>query len=92
MDIADIYYTPNVTEAIDLMKSRSATHVYISDRLINRGWLPITSHSRWKSYSIGSGMKKINVRKFEYSDCFEKIEIPNDVGTRDRVSLFELVC
>ncbi|MFH1788979.1 MAG: hypothetical protein ABH834_06335 [Candidatus Altiarchaeota archaeon] len=85
-DILVIYYTDSVDEAITLMRKRNATHVYISDRIINRGWLPITSHSRWPRYNIGAGMKQTNEKKFAESQCFEKIY------DKDKIRIYELVC
>lgn len=85
-DILDIYYTDDIDEAIGLMVKRNATHVYISDRIIRRGWLPITSRSRWPSYSIGSGMRELKEQKFVESDCFNKIY------DKDNIRLYELVC
>jgi hypothetical protein len=85
-DILTIYYSGDLNETVKLMKKRDATHVYITERIIRRGWLPITSHSRWPKYSIGSGMRDTNEKKFMESGCFRK------VYNEDGIRMYELVC
>jgi len=85
-DILVVYYTDEVDEAVKLMKKRNATHVYISERILERGWLPITSHARFPKYSIGSGMKDTNEEKFINSGCFKR------VYNKDEIRIYELIC
>jgi len=86
-DIANIYFTENATEAASLMKKRGATHVYVCTRMIKRGWLAITSHSRWPKYSIGSGMGVyLDEEKFRTGPCFKTVYDTPDVR------VYELVC
>ena len=84
-DILNIYYTNDTDEAVRLMHKRSATHVYVSDRILARGWLPITAHSRWPRYSIGFGMRDINEKKFIESSCFKRIY------NQDKIRIYELL-
>ena len=85
-DILVVYYTDDIDEAIKLMRKRNATHVYVSDRIIRRGWLPITSHSRWPKYNIGAGMRETNEDKFIKSPCFKRIY------NKDKIRIYELTC
>ena len=85
-DILSVYYTSDASEAVKLMKKWNATHVYVSERILKRGWLPITSHSRWPKYRIGSGMGGTDENKFLSSPCFKRIY------NEDGIRVYELVC
>jgi len=86
VDIITIYYTPNVDEAVSLMKRRDSTHIYISDRMIERGWFSVEGIGRFPESRKNHGLEHAELEKFETSPCFKKVM---DTG---KVRLYELVC
>lgn len=85
LDVIGIYYTTDVDEAIMLMDRWDATHVYISDRMIERGWFSVERYAKYPKFK-NHGLADADLEKFERSDCFKKVYDAN------KVVLYELVC
>ncbi len=91
-NIITLYYTSSDQEAVEVMHKLNATHVYISDRMIERGWFCIESMGRFPEFK-NHGLKDAKLEKFDTSPCFKKVLDTDETkiySTPDRVVLYEL--
>ncbi len=77
-DHLTIYFTPDLDEALGLIKKYDITHVFMSERMREKGWFCIERNARF-NYEYGSNMENADVEKFDESDCFTTIYDENKV-------------
>jgi hypothetical protein len=77
-DHLTIYFTPDLNESLRLIKKYNITHIFVSERMIDKGWFCIEKNARF-NYEYGSDMKNADVAKFDESNCFTKIYDQNKV-------------
>ncbi len=82
-DHLTIYFTPDLNEALGLIKKYNVTHIFVSERMIEKGWFCIERNSRF-NYEYGGDMKNADVKKFDESNCFNKIY------DKDRVKIYKV--
>lgn len=73
-----IYFTDDLDESMGLIRKYGITHVFLSQRMIDKAWFAIERNSRF-DYKYGSDMYNADLAKFETSDCFNKIYDSGDV-------------
>lgn len=73
-----IYFTPDLDEALELLDKYKVTHVFLSERMVGKGWFCVERNARF-DYSYGSNMESADLDKFDSSDCFKKIYDQNKV-------------
>ncbi|OGI14832.1 hypothetical protein A3K63_03930 [Candidatus Micrarchaeota archaeon RBG_16_49_10] len=67
-----IYFTGDLNESMRLIRKYNITHIFLSQRMIDKAWFAIESNSRF-SYDYGSDMHSADLEKFETSECFTKV-------------------
>jgi len=77
-DQLTIYFTPDLDEALKLIDKYKVTHIFSSDRMIDKGWFCIERNARF-DYSYGGSMENADLSKFDNSDCFVKTYDENKV-------------
>jgi len=77
-DQLTIYFTPDLDEALRLIDKYKVTHVFLSERMVNKGWFCIEHNARF-NYEYGGNMHNADLSKFDESDCFVKIYDQNKV-------------
>jgi uncharacterized membrane protein len=82
-DHLTIYFTPDLNEALRLIRKYNITHVFLSERMRGKGWFAIERNARF-NYEYGSSMENADLEKFDNSDCFVKIY------EQDRVKIYEV--
>jgi len=55
-----------------LIRKYHITHIFLSQRMIDKSWFAIESNSRF-DYEYGNNMYDADLEKFETSDCFTKL-------------------
>jgi len=73
-----IYFTDDLNEALELINKYKVTHIFLSDRMLNKGWFCIEHNARF-DYSYGDNMINADLDKFDESDCFVTIYDQNKV-------------
>ncbi len=73
-----IYFTPDLGEALRLINKYKVTHIFLSDRMIDKGWFAVERNARF-NYEYGGNMHNADLDKFETSYCFKKIYEENKV-------------
>jgi len=77
-DHLTIYFTPDLNEALTLIKKYNITHIFVSERMIEKGWFCVERNARF-NYEYGGSMENADVEKFDDSTCFKKIYDKNKV-------------
>ena len=77
-DQLTIYFTPDLDESLKLIDKYNVTHVFLSERMVDKGWFCVERNARF-DYEYGSNMKNADLDKFDESDCFVKIYDQNKV-------------
>jgi hypothetical protein len=77
-DHLTIYFTPDLNESLRLIKKYNITHIFVSERMIDKGWFCIERNARF-NYEYGGDMKNADIKKFDESNCFTKIYDQNKV-------------
>ena len=67
-----IYYTEDIDEGMRLIRKYGVTHVFLSQRMVDKAWFAIERNSRF-DYNYGDNMYNADIEKFETSECFSKI-------------------
>ena len=88
-DVITMYYTPSDTEAVALMNKWNSTHIYISQRMKNRGWFSIERLSRFPNFT-NRGVANAELGKFDTSSCFNRVDMPAEFD--GKVWLYECTC
>ena len=71
-DQLTIYFTPNLEEALRLIDKYKVTHIFLSERMVDKGWFCVERNARF-DYEYGGSMENADLTKFDESDCFVKI-------------------
>jgi len=82
-DHLTIYFTPDLNEALTLIKKYNITHIFVSERMLDKGWFCVERNARF-NYEYGGSMRNADVNKFDESNCFIKIY------DKDKVKIYEV--
>jgi len=77
-DQLTIYFTPDLNEALTLIDKYNVTHIFLSERMEEKGWFCVERNARF-DYEYGDTMENADLSKFDTSDCFKKIYDQNKV-------------
>jgi hypothetical protein len=78
VDHLTIYFTSDLNETMGLLRKYNITHIFLSERMVEKGWFPVERNDRF-DYNYGGDMKNADLSKFDESDCFVKLYDQNKV-------------
>jgi len=77
-DHLTIYATEDLQESLELIEKYKITHIFLSERMIDKAWFAVERNVRF-DYEYGSSIRDTGWDKFDSSNYFEKIYDQNKV-------------